>query len=1101
MRSLLFLLICVLSGAAALIYEVLWLRLLTLSMGHTTAAVGTVLAAFMGGLALGAWMGGRLAAALAPRRALRTYAALELTIAACAVLLPVVFTALQPVLRWAYANGDGGLLFTSTRVALSLLLISLPTMAMGATYPMAVRWFAGAQSAVGSRQSAVGGRQSAGQAQHEPLPTAHRPLPTAASAQASRVYAANTAGAALGVMLGGFALLPLLGMRGATFAAVAMNSIAAVGALLISRIGSVETAPLAGASAPAERVHATSSRSPTRPTRPTDAHALLAASALAVSGFVALVYEVIWTRILAMVLGPTTYAFSAMLLAFIAGLAIGAAAASALLPRTRYPGAWLGLVLLAAAGCALAAAAAVDRLPLLMAFAVTRPGTTFESVARLQVGLGIAMQLPMTIALGAAFPLAIAHVSPGVREVARAVGVVYAANTVGAIAGALAGSFLLIPALGLQTSLRLAAALTCVAGAVVGWNTVPRRGIRVAVAGLGAAGVVAAAMLPSWNEERLANGAYRYPPALAAGDLEIGLEAGRLLYYREGAAGTVSVRDLLGSRSLAIDGKVDASNADDMLTQKLLAHLPLMLHPRPHDVLIIGLGSGVTLGSALRHPIERATVLEISPEVVAASDLFSKENGQALADARTRLIPGDGRSHLLLSNDQYDVIVSEPSNPWMAGVAALFTREFFTAARGRLRPGGVLCQWAHTYSISDADLRSVVATFLSVFPDGSAWLIGEGDLLLIGSAAAPPMLDEALAESWQRPGVAEDLARVSLRDPFSLLTLFVAQGDALQRYADGALVQSDDRLALEYSAPRAIYSQFQDVNTERLRALAARAQPPPAVRAALVAATAEQWRNRGIMQLHAAAPALAYDDLRQAIDTAPHDVEALDGFARAAARSGQLADAEAFLSRVTTTTRSVPALVQLSKVLAARARSDEAANAARDAVLLEPANEAALEQLAWVYADRRDIDALEQLLRVVARSPAHRAVALYCRACIAHLSGDQDNAVNAGEELVTLNRRPNALKLLGSIRAAREEFDLARQALEASLEIEPADVVVRMNLGVIELRASRPAAAVERFSEVLSAQPTLAPALDGLAQAYEQLGERRRADTVRRLIR
>jgi spermidine synthase len=826
---------------------------------------------------------------------------------------------------------------------------------------------------------------------------------------------------------------------------------------------------------------------------------LLAASALAVSGFVALVYEVIWTRILATVLGPTTYAFSAMLLAFIAGLAIGAAVASALLPRTRYPGVWLGLALLAAAACALGAAAAVDRLPLVMAFAVTRPDTTFESVVRLQVALGIAMQLPMTIALGAAFPLAIAHVSPGAGEVAREVGMVYAANTVGAIAGALAASLLLIPWLGLQSSLRLAAALTGITAAAVCWRTVQRRGGRVALAGLGVAGVAAAAMLPSWNEERMANGAYRYPPALAAGDLEIGLEAGRLLYYREGAAGTVSVRELPGSRSLAIDGKVDASNAEDMLTQKLLAHLPLMLHRGARDVLIIGLGSGVTLGSALRHPIERATVLEISPEVVAASELFWKENRQALADKRARLIVGDGRSHLLLSNDQYDVIVSEPSNPWMAGVAALFTHEFFTAARDRLRPGGILCQWAHTYNISDADLRSIVATFLSVFPDGTAWLVGEGDVLLIGSTAALPLSEGAVAEAWRRPGVADDLARVSLRDPFSLLTMFVAQGDVLRGYADGGLVQSDDRMALEYSAPRAIYSQFQEANAARLREVAARA-PPPAVAAALASATPEEWRNRGIMQLNAAAPALAYDDLQRALDKTPRDLEGLDGFARAGARSGRLAEAETYLARLAEKTLSAPALVQLSKVLAARGRSDEATSAAREAALLEPANSAALEQLAWMYADGRNIDALRQLLRIVEPSPAHRAVALYCRASIAHLTGDTEGAVSAGEELLKVNRNPNALNLLGSIRAAREEYDLARQALEDSLAIEPTDVVVRMNLGLIELRASNPAAAVDRFSEVLSEQPRLVPALEGLAQALERLGNTRRAEAIRRLI-
>ena len=169
-----------------------------------------------------------------------------------------------------------------------------------------------------------------------------------------------------------------------------------------------------------------------------------------------------------------------------------------------------------------------------------------------------------------------------------------------------------------------------------------------------------------------------------------------------------------------------------MLTQRLLAHVPLLLHPDPKRVAILGLGSGVTLGSALTHPIERADVLEISPEVVDAARYFDAENHQATLDPRTRVIVGDGRTHLLLTRERYDVIVSEPSNPWMAGIASLFTREFFQAARARLRPGGVLCQWAHTYDISTDDLQSIVATFLSVFPDGTLWLVGDGDVLLVG---------------------------------------------------------------------------------------------------------------------------------------------------------------------------------------------------------------------------------------------------------------------------------------------------------------------------------------------------------------------------------
>jgi tetratricopeptide (TPR) repeat protein len=493
-------------------------------------------------------------------------------------------------------------------------------------------------------------------------------------------------------------------------------------------------------------------------------------------------------------------------------------------------------------------------------------------------------------------------------------------------------------------------------------------------------------------------------------------------------------------------------------------------------------------------------VLEMSPEVVAASAFFEKENGHALSDSRTRLIVGDGRSHLLLADDRYDVIISEPSNPWMAGVAALFTREFFTAARERLAPGGILCQWAHTYNISDADLRSVVATFLRVFPDGSAWLVGESDLLLIGATMPPAALEKGLSQAWHRPGVKEDLADVEIRDPFSLLTLFVARGESLKRYANDAVVQTDDRLSLEYSAPRAVYGRFQESNVMRLRQLARDDEPPPAVREANRTATPARWRNRGVMLLGAGAAGQAFDDFQRAADRDPHDAETLDGLARAAARAGRLDAAETLLRRVAATSRSVPAMIELSKVLAARGRSDEATDSARTAVLADPTNSAALQQLAWMYADRRDVDALTQLARVADQLPTHRAVGLYARTSIAHLRGELEHAAKIGEELVDLAPGANALNLLGSVHAARGDHDGARRALQASLALAPGDVVVRTNLGEIELRSGNPTAAAERFSEALFVRPAFAPAVDGLARAFEQLGEHRRAASIRARI-
>jgi spermidine synthase len=262
-------------------------------------------------------------------------------------------------------------------------------------------------------------------------------------------------------------------------------------------------------------------------------------------------------------------------------------------------------------------------------------------------------------------------------------------------------------------------------------------------------------------------------------------------------------------RSLVIDGKVDASNMGDMLTQRLLGLLPVLLHADPQEICIIGLGSGVTVGSALAPGVVRhADVVEISPEVVNASAFFERENGRALDMPGVRLIVGDGRSHLLLSARRYDVIVSEPSNPWMAGIGALFTREFFEAARARLKPDGLICQWAHTYDISPNDLRSIVRTFASVFPESTMWLVGEGDLLLIGSnGAAIESRLAAIATRWQlgsTPALLNDVAIAGSAAPFALLSMFAGGPAEVKRFGAGAAIQSDDRMALEFSTPRAI---------------------------------------------------------------------------------------------------------------------------------------------------------------------------------------------------------------------------------------------------------------------------------------------------------
>jgi spermidine synthase len=306
-------------------------------------------------------------------------------------------------------------------------------------------------------------------------------------------------------------------------------------------------------------------------------------------------------------------------------------------------------------------------------------------------------------------------------------------------------------------------------------------------------------------------------------DFENELETWRLLFHEDGAAATVSVRELAGMRTLAIDGKVDASNTSDMLTQRLLGLLPALLHPDPRDVGVIGLGSGVTVASTLaRGTVSVADVVDFSR---SSRPAYFKQNDDVL-HAEVRLLVTDGRSHLRLTPRHYDLIVSEPSNPWMSGVAALFTKEFFDEVRATET---MFCQWAHTYDMHAEDLQSIVRTFSVVFPSATMWLVGESDLLLIGSNGSTVDL-AGIARHWQKGNTPALLADVGIDDRapvFALLSLFAGGPSEIQRYAGSAVIQHDDRMALEFSAPRAMYGRASGENAAVLRRLAGEAGRVP----------------------------------------------------------------------------------------------------------------------------------------------------------------------------------------------------------------------------------------------------------------------------------
>ena len=426
------------SGVAGLIYEVSWTRLLTLHIGHTTAAASAVVAAFMGGLAIGAAVAGRLAARLTLRQCLYIYALLEVSVAALALVLPVELRATTPVLAWAYRNGEPGLLFPIVRLGVSFVLILVPALALGATFPVAVRWF-----------------------------TARSRWPAARAAGA--LYAWNTAGAAAGALLAGFVLIPTVGVSGAVLIAVGASAAAAAVVFLVAR--AEDNMPL-DEPAPEIRRRLAQGVPQGRCKRvePVMAHMplWLAAAALGLSGFAALLFEIAWTRVLAMTIGPTTYAFAATIAALILGLAMGSAAGAWMAGRAREPAAWLAIALVSASAAVAAASyLAGGALPRAVAERFAAAPGQYASLTSGGVILAATFVIPAAICLGAAFPLALATLRAQPEAAPGRFGIVYAVNTVGSVAGSLAAGFVAIPLLGLQRSMTLVAGMLVAASVIV----------------------------------------------------------------------------------------------------------------------------------------------------------------------------------------------------------------------------------------------------------------------------------------------------------------------------------------------------------------------------------------------------------------------------------------------------------------------------------------------------------------------------------------------------------------------------------------------------------------------------------------------------------
>ena len=775
-----------LSGAAGLIYQVSWVKSLGLIFGHTVYAVTTVLAVFMGGLAMGsAWFGGR---AEREARPVALYARIEFLIAITGALSLAGLAGVRSLYVLTYpCVHEWPFIHVAIRFVGAALVLFIPTFLMGGTLPILVSAVRGSGRELGIR--------------------------------VSQLYWINTLGAAAGTLMSGFALLPALGLRLTIAIAAGLNVLAAgVARWVLRNSGSTLSAgkseqgvTLAGAQLPA-----ISSR--------------FLLVLFAVVGATAFAYEIAWTRLLAITIGSSTYAFTLMLAIFLAGIVIG----SALFQRFIANSSWIWLRTLAGAQvaigiCSVASLMLYERIPTLIAFLLRWTHGEFTGVLLAQFVACAIVMLPVATVFGINFPLAIALL--GDEKEARSRGSVvvgkgYAANTAGAILGSLITGFWLVPRLGPFRTIAAAAVVNLLIAVLLDFKARPRR-LPVLATEMGCVALALfVGLSPTfYNRSLLSFSAVLYSESQPHLSVQEIADSTDVVFLADGVNGSVAVTRTDNDVALRVNGKADASTGDAR-TQLLLGHLGAAFHPAPRRVLIIGFGSGMTVSAVARYPdVERIDCVEIEPAVMRAAPFFETLNHGVLNDPRVHMIFDDARNFLLTSREKYDLIISEPSNPWIAGVASLFTSEFYRGAQERLADGGIFVQWVQAYSLAPRDLRMVLATFGGRFPHVSMWRGEDLDFLLLGASEKLSFNFDRLRAFWVSKGLHDDFAALDVHEPEALIAYYLLDDSAVRKLAEGSVVNTDDRTLLEYHAPQTLLKH--DLGNSNLKLVASFRSPLP----------------------------------------------------------------------------------------------------------------------------------------------------------------------------------------------------------------------------------------------------------------------------------
>ncbi len=730
-------------------YQIAWVRLLALTFGVTIYAVSTVVAAFMGGLALGSFLGGRIADRV--KRPILLYAAAEVVIGVMGLASPTILSWVQATYVGLYPRdaSEGAAAVIALRFVLAAVVLLIPTTLMGATLPLMVKGSLTISRSIGPRISFL--------------------------------YAANTTGAILGTLSAGFVLIGGAGIAGTIVVAAALNIAAAALSLVLgATAGGITTTSQTDATAEdAVADDAVASPGVRR----------LVIATFAIQGLCSLAYEIVWTRVLAIMLDGSTYAFSIVLATVLTGIAVGSALVSPLMSRN---------------------------LPWVRVYAILQTGVTvlsflgvivfgraygimgrLDNVSALQglldnhfgwmAAVAILAIFPPMLLLGASFPIAARIVVSGSSNAGRNLGVLYAGNTAGAILGAWAAGFFLIPTFGSQLSIELLAvinAVLAIALALASGRKGPIFAVAAVVLSLSAFGL-----------------AHRLAP-----DMYQRIVAGRfpnnnVVWVGEGQETSVAIiqHQTTGVLSMYLNGQAQASSDGGMVWfHRLLGHLPMILNRDPQDVLIVGIGGGSTAGALAQHNPRRLDIVELSDTVVQGARYFGEENHNVLNFPNLHLKIDDGRNHLLLSHRKYDVVTADSIHPRNAGASVLYSYEYYALVKKALKPGGLMAQWLEDRGDNpdnEAQRKLMARTFLAAFPHVTMWVYGA---LIIGSNEPIDASQATIAARWDQRRLGEHLAGSGFDSPEAVRSLY-SLGDAeLRAWAGEGPIMTDDRPYVEY---------------------------------------------------------------------------------------------------------------------------------------------------------------------------------------------------------------------------------------------------------------------------------------------------------------